>query len=111
MAVWLVRAGEPEPPVGGEAGEWLLLTSRAVHDWDRARYLTQISAGRGLGEAYHRWLKTGGRREARQLDPGDDLQRLLGFLAPMARRRRPLRPVVRTAPEPPAATLAPLLGC
>jgi hypothetical protein len=50
-------------------------------------------------EDYHMCLKTGCRVEASQLDHGDDLQRLLGFLAPIAVRLLQLRHVVRTAPE------------
>ena len=111
MEVWIVRAWEPEPPVGVEAVEWILLTSLAVKDWDRARDSTQLSEGRWLVEDYPRCLQTGGRREATQLDQGADLPRLLGFLAPMARRRLQLRQVARTAPETPAATLDPLMVC
>jgi hypothetical protein len=111
MEVWIVRAWEPEPPVGAEAVEWILLTSLAVNDWDGARYITQIYECRWLVEDYHMCLKTGCRIEASQLDHGDDLQRLLGFLAPIAVRLLQLRHVVRTAPETPATTLDPLMVC
>jgi len=108
MEVWLVRAWEPEPPVGVEAVEWILLTSLTGDDWEAARYLTQLYECRWLVEDYHRCLKTGCRMEASQLDHGDDLQRLLGFTAPIAVRLLQLRQVVRTAPETPAITAATL---
>jgi len=101
---------EPEPPVGVEAVEWILLTSLAVNDWDRARYITQIYECRWLVEDYHMCLKTGCRIEASQLDHGDDLQRLLGFLAPIAMRLLQLRQVVRTAPEDPRRHPGPAYG-
>jgi hypothetical protein len=85
-----------------------LITSRAVNDWDAARYGTQIYECRGLVEDYPRCLKTGWRLEDRQLDHGDDLKRLLGFTALIAVRLLQLRQVVRTAPETLAATAAPL---
>jgi hypothetical protein len=113
LEVWLVRAWEPAPPAGAEAVEWILLTSLSMNDWDQARYLTQLYECRGLVEDYQMCLKTGGRMEASQLDPGDDRQRLRGFTAPLAVRLLQLRHVVRTAPETPAtsaaATLDPLM--
>jgi Transposase Tn5 dimerisation domain len=99
MAVWLVRAWEPDPPAGAEAVEWILSTSLAVSDWEAARSVTQLYECRWLVEDYPMCLKTGCRIEASQLDHGDDLQRLLGFTAPIAVRLLQLRHVVRTAPE------------
>lgn len=110
LEVWLVRAWEPEPPVGAEAVEWILLTSLKVNSWYEARYLTQLSECRWLVEDYHMCLKTGCRLEASQLDHGNDLQRLLGFTAPIAVRLLQLRQVVRTAPAAPArAAVDPLM--
>jgi hypothetical protein len=108
----LVRAWEPDPPMGMEAVEWILITSLAVNDWDQARYVTQLYECRWLVEDYHMCLKTGCHIEASQLDHVDDLKRLLGFTAPIAVRLMQLRQVVRTAPETPAVTavtLDPLL--
>lgn len=109
MEIWLVRAWEPAPPVGAEAVEWILLTSLALNDWEQARYITQLYECRWLVEDYHMCLKTGCRIEASQLDHGEDLPRLLGFLAPIAVRLLQFRQLVRTAPETPAPTLDPLL--
>ena len=88
--------------------EWVLLTSVAVHDWDTARYVTQLYECRWLVEDYPMCLKSGCRIEASQLDHGEDLKRLLGFLAPIAVRLLQLRHVVRTAPETAATTAASL---
>jgi hypothetical protein len=85
--VWMVRAGEPDPPAGAEVVEWILLTSLAVNDWDAARSVPQLSECRWRVEDYHLCLKTGCRREDRQLDQGDDLKRLRGFTALLAVRR------------------------
>ena len=110
LEVWIVRAWEPEPPAGAEAVEWILSTSLTVNSWPEARYLTQLYECRWLVEDYHMCLKTGCRLEASQLNHGNDLQRLLGFIAPIAVRLLRLRQVVRTAPETPAlATVDPLL--
>lgn len=110
LAVWLVRAWEPAPPAGAEAVEWVLLTSLKVRSWAEARYVTQLYECRWLVEDYHMCLKTGCRLEASQLDHGNDLQRLLGFTAPIAVRLLQLRQVVRTAPAAPAsAAVDPLL--
>ena len=104
LEVWLVRAWEPEPPAGADAVEWILLTSLRVTNWSEARYVTQLYECRWVVEDYHMCLKTGCRLEASQLDHGHDLQRLLGFTAPIAVRLLQLRHVVRTAPEAPART-------
>jgi Transposase DNA-binding/Transposase Tn5 dimerisation domain len=104
LEIWLVRAWEPAPPAGAEAVEWILLTSLRVTTWAEARYLTQLYECRWLVEDYHMCLKTGCRLEASQLDHGHDLQRLLGFTAPLAVRLLQLRHVVRTAPQVPART-------
>jgi hypothetical protein len=102
LEVWLVRAWEPEPPVGADAVEWILITSLQVNSWSEARYITELYKCRWLVEDYHMCLKTGCRLEASQLDHGNDLQRLLGLTAPIAVRLLQLRHVVRTAPETPA---------
>lgn len=110
LEVWLVRAWEPEPPAGAEAVEWILLTSLRVNNWHEARYITQLYECRWLVEDYPMCLKTGCRLEASQLDHGNDLQRLLGVVAPIAVRLLQLRHVVRAAPETPAsAAVDPLL--
>jgi hypothetical protein len=99
-----------EEPENGETGLAPHLPLQLLH----LRLDYQVNRFMGCDchiEAYHMCLKTGCRIEASQLDHGEDLQRLLGFLAPIAVRLLQLRQVVRTAPETPAATLDPLMVC
>jgi hypothetical protein len=87
--------------------EWLLLTSLPITDLTRARCAVAWYSCRPLAEDYHQCLKTGCRVEQRQLDEGDDILRLLGFLAPIAVRLLQLRQAARDNPEAPASTVAP----
>jgi hypothetical protein len=50
-------------------------------------------------EDYHQCLKTGCSMEERQLQDGEGLMRLLGFLAPAAVRLLQLREIARLNPE------------
>ena len=104
LALQVVRAWEPNPPPGAEAVEWILLTSWPVANLTDALQIIHWYECRWLVEDYHQCLKTGCRVEHTQLDAGPDLQRLLGFLAPVAVRLLQLRQAVRVAPEAPAQT-------
>jgi len=104
LGVQVVRAWEPDPPPGVEAVEWILLTSWPVTSLADALQIVHWYECRWLVEDYHQCLKTGCRVEHTQLDAGPDLQRLLGFLAPVAVRLLQLRQAVRVAPEAPAQT-------
>ena len=99
LALWVVRAWEPDPPPGAKAVEWILLTSWPVTDAAAARQVTNWYTCRWLVEDYHQCLKTGCRMEASQLDDGADLQRLLGFLTPLAIRLLQLRQAARRQPD------------
>jgi transposase-like protein/transposase Tn5 family protein len=99
LALWVVRAWEPEPPPGVEAVEWILLTSWPVNDAAAARRVTDWYTCRWLVEDYHQCLKTGCQMEASQLDEAADLQRLLGFLTPLAIRLLQLRQAARLQPD------------
>jgi hypothetical protein len=54
---------------------------------------------RWLVEDYHQCLKTGCAIEKRQLQEGERLLRLLGFLAPVAARLLQLREIARLTPK------------
>jgi Transposase DNA-binding/Transposase Tn5 dimerisation domain len=105
LAVYVVRAWEPNPPAGADAVEWILLTSWPVTGLADACQVVHWYECRWLVEDYHMCLKTGCRVEQAQLDEGLDLQRLLGFLAPVAVRLLQLRQAVRVVPDVPAVTL------
>jgi hypothetical protein len=84
LTITAVRAWEPDPPIGAEAVEWILLTSWPISNWADARQVVDWYECRWLIEDYHQCLKTGCRIEASQLDQALDLQRLLGFATPIA---------------------------
>ena len=105
LDVQVVRAWEPDPPPGADAVEWILLTSWPVACLADAYQVVQWYECRWLVEDYHQCLKTGCRVEHAQLDGGPDLQRLLGFLAPVAVRLLQLRQAVRVVPDVPAQTV------
>jgi hypothetical protein len=105
LNVWLVRAWEPHPPEGVEPVEWILLTSLPVCTLADAQRTTHYYECRWLCEDFHQCLKTGCRIEDSQLDDGADLQRLLGFAAPIAVRLLQLRQAARNIPDVPATAL------
>jgi len=102
LALWVVRAWEPAPPPESEAVEWVLLTSWPVDNARTARQVTRWYECRWLVEDFHQCLKTGCRLEQSQLDHQADLERLLGFVAPLAIRLLQLRQVARSHPDQPA---------
>lgn len=105
MDAWIVRAWEVEaPPEVKEAIDWILITSvptlTVTDALERVRWYTC----RWLVEDYHQCLKTGCAIEQRQLDDGADIERLLGFLGPIAGRLLQLRNLTRALPEAQAIT-------
>jgi Transposase DNA-binding/Transposase Tn5 dimerisation domain len=102
LSLWVLRAWEPHPPVGVEALEWVLLTSLPIGSLPQAREKINWYTCRWLCEDFHQCLKTGCRIEASQLDARADLERLLGFAAPMAVRLLQLRQEARQPVEVPA---------
>jgi hypothetical protein len=106
VAAWVVRAWEPDPPPDEpEPLEWVLVTSVPIDGlvtaWERIAWYRC----RWLVEDFHQCLKTGCRMEASQLRDEAALERLLGFLAPLAVRLLHLREAVRLTPTRPAADL------
>lgn len=101
----IVRVWEPAPPPGIKALEWILLSSQPVTDLASAHEKVDWYKARWFSEDYHQCLKTGCRIEASQLDDGRDLERLLGFVAPVAVRLLQLRQAARDTPDVLASTL------
>jgi hypothetical protein len=99
LTVWVWRAWEPDAPPGVEAVEWVLLTSLPILTRDDARHLVEWYTCRWFCEDFHQCLKTGCRVERSQLDEAADLQRLLGFAAPIAVRLLHLRQDARQTPD------------
>jgi len=105
LQINVIRAWEPNPPLGAEQVEWILLTSLPVTNADQARQIVHYYECRWMIEDFHMSLKTGCRYEHSQLDHGLDLQNLLGFAAPIAVRLLQLRQAARITPDLPAATV------
>ncbi len=99
LTVWAVRTWEPNPPSDVEPIEWLLLTSVEVDTLEDALERIDWYTHRWVVEDYHSCLKTGCAIEKSQLQHGDRLQRLLGFLAILAVRLLQLRDWSRTKPN------------
>ncbi|MDH7561732.1 MAG: IS4 family transposase [bacterium] len=105
ITVWLVRVWEPDPPAGVEPLEWILLCSWPITTASEAQRVVDWYTCRWFCEDYHQCVKSGCRVERSQLDDGADIQRLLGFTAPIAVRLLQLRQAARQTPQVPATTL------
>lgn len=102
LKVWVVRAWEPDPPPGIAAVEWVLLSSLPVETLADAQTRVDWYSCRWFCEDFHQCLKTGCHIEQRQLDAAADIERLLGFVLPIAVHLLQLRQAVRHAPAVPA---------
>jgi len=102
---WVLRVSEIDPPPDVEPLEWILLVSMPIQSVADARRMMDWYTCRWLCEDYHQCLKTGCQIEHSQLDDGADIQRLLGFSAPIAVRLLQLRQAVRVTPDTPAIEL------
>ncbi len=102
IKAWVVRVWEVNPPPKVEKVEWVLLSSLPVLSWDDAHQRCQWYAQRWLIEDFHKALKSGCRIERTQLDDRLDIERLLGFLSPIALRLLQIRQLARQAPDTPA---------
>jgi hypothetical protein len=110
LRLWAVRSWEPDPPLGAEAVEWILVTSCAVETLEEAKQMLAWYTARWLVEDYHQCLKTGCAVERRDLEQRERIERLLGFLALVALRLLQLRQEVRQEPERPAHQVAPAMA-
>ncbi len=102
IKAWVVRVWEVNPPPKVEKVEWILLSSLPVHSWDDAHQRCQWYAQRWLIEDFHKALKSGCRIERTQLNDRLDIERLLGFLSPIALRLLQIRQFARQTPDTPA---------
>ena len=111
IAAWIVRTWEVDaPPEIKEPIEWILITSVPTVTVEDALERVRWYTCRWLVEDYHQCLKTGCTIEKCQLDHGDDIERLLGFLGPIAARLLQLRNLARALPDVQAITyIDPLL--
>jgi hypothetical protein len=105
IRVRVIRVWEPQPPTGLEPVEWILLTSSPILAVADARQCVAWYTVRPMIEDFHMCLKTGCQVERSQLDHVNDLQRLLGFILPIAVRLLQLRQEVRILPDTEAQTV------
>jgi len=100
ITAWVVRAWEVDPPSEiKDPLDWVLLSSVAVTNTSDALERVAWYRRRWLIEEYHKCLKTGCRLEHSQLDQRADIERLLGFLGPIAARLLQLRQIARQTPS------------
>jgi hypothetical protein len=102
VKAWVVRVWEPEPPDGGEALEWILVTTVPVQSIEEAWERVKWYKWRWLLEDFHKVLKTGCGIEVRRQQTVGAMCNLLGILTPIALRLLWLRQTAQTAPDTPA---------
>jgi len=95
IAGWCIRCWEVPDDDSSEGLEWILFTTVPVTDAAVAKEQLDWYATRWVIEEYHKCLKSGCAIEQRQLETGDGLLRLLGFLAIIAVRLLQLRTASR----------------
>ena len=101
IRLWAVHARERRAPTGIEAVEWMLLTTREVHDFDQACETLDWYVQRWMIEVFHRTLKTGCRIEDRLLRTVPRLENCLAIDMMVAVRIMHLTWLARTHPHRP----------
>ena len=101
IRLWAVHARERRAPTGTEAVEWMLLTTREVHDFDQACEKLDWYVQRWMIEVFHRTLKTGCRIEDRLLRTVPRLENCLAIDMMVAVRIMHLTWLARTHPHRP----------
>ena len=99
VQAWAVWVAEPNPPVEGEALEWMLLSTLAVQSTPDALERTVWYACRWGIEVWHKIIKSGCKIESRQLDDLEKLKRLLVLLSVIAWRILYATMLARAMPE------------
>lgn len=101
IRLWAVHARERRAPTGTDAVEWMLLTTREVHDFDQACETLDWYVQRWMIEVFHRTLKTGCRIEDRLLRTVPRLENCLAIDMMVAVRIMHLTWLARTHPHRP----------
>ena len=96
LTVWTVRVWEPNPPVGVEPVEWLLLSNVPVNDLTEAWRSVDWYKRRWILEEYHKSLKSGCSIEEMQFTTEEALQPAIALLSVIALGLLWLRQVSRT---------------
>ena len=101
IKLWAIYGHEPNPPVGADAVEWLLLTTVKTVNFEQACERLSWYAVRWNIEAYHRALKSGCRTEDRRLGNAETLQACLAIDLVVAWRIFRLTMLGRNVPDVP----------
>jgi hypothetical protein len=102
IAVNVVWATEEHSPSGEEALSWVLLTSLAVPDFERAAEVIQWYGKRWGIETWHKVLKSGCKVEDCMLETGERLIRYLALFSVIAVRLMYITFLARAQPKVPA---------
>lgn len=98
----VVRVWEPDPPLGVEPLEWILLTDWPVESFEQALEVALAYSARWLIEEFHKALKTGTKAEDLQLETASALFAAIAIKSVVALRLLDLRERTRINPEAPA---------
>jgi hypothetical protein len=102
IAMWVIRAWEDSAPQGVTPLSWTLLTTLPVASAEVAIEKLNWYRLRWLVEQYHKALKTGCKIERTQLQDGQAVRALLGFLSIVAIRLLQVETLARHCPALPA---------
>jgi hypothetical protein len=98
----VVQVLETDPPEGGQAVSWVLVTNEPVETLEDAAAVVDHYRARWLIEEYFKALKTGCAVEKRQLTAYDGLAKALAVFMPIAWQMLRLRRAARLPKPPPA---------
>jgi hypothetical protein len=84
ITVWVVYAGEIDPPAGVEAVEWILLTNVATTTFAAASERVEWYATRWIVEEYHKGMKTGCSIETMQFTTTGAMEPALAVMSVLA---------------------------
>jgi hypothetical protein len=99
VSVNVVLVREPNPPQGGEAVEWILLTSLPIDIPEQVRQVVEYYCVRWMLEVFFRTLKTGCRAEERRFEQIDRQLRCLAVYLIVAWRTLYVCRLGRRCPE------------
>lgn len=105
LALWAVWVHEPDPPVGVEPIDWMLLTDLSITTAEQAWEKVQWYCRRWGIEEWHRALKNGCGVEQREFKTAEHLQRVLAFDVIVAWRVLACVKLGRALPQLPASVL------
>lgn len=95
LDLWAVRAWEPNPPLGAEPLEWILLTNVPVLTAEHAKERVEWYETRWVIEDYHKGMKTGCGIETLQFTKIERLEPAIAMLSILATTLLTMRDAAR----------------